>query len=119
MRPVQPERASPAAPGPHLYSLKPCRHVGRSGGAKAPWQSLFEQAQREQCANVVCLKWGTRYGPEWVNRLYGMVARNTTWTVRFVCFTDDPSGIRPEVECRPLPAVSHGAVTGKYWPKLG
>ena len=26
--------------------------------------------------NVVCLKWGTKYGPEYVNRLYRMVARH-------------------------------------------
>jgi hypothetical protein len=66
------------------------------------------------------MKWGTRYGPEWVNRLYGMVERNTTWDIRFVCFTDDATGVRAEVECRPLPKVEFDASRiGKYWPKLG
>ena len=84
------------------------------------WRAAFDAAQASRTANVVCMKWGTRYGPEWVNRLYGMVARNTTWKVRFVCFTDDPQGIRPEVECQPLPEVRFDAVRiGKYWPKLG
>ena len=25
---------------------------------------------------VICMKWGTKYGPEYVNRLYGMVKRH-------------------------------------------
>jgi hypothetical protein len=84
------------------------------------WRRAFDAAQASRTANVVCMKWGTRYGPEWVDRLYGMVVRNTTWKIRFVCFTDDPAGIRPEVECQPLPVVRFDAGRiGKYWPKLG
>jgi hypothetical protein len=83
------------------------------------WQQQFDAAQASRRANVICMKWGDRYGPEWVNRLYGMVARNTTWNVRFVCFTDDATGIRPEVECQPLPEVRFDPKMGKYWPKLG
>lgn len=83
------------------------------------WQDEFQRACAAKVANVVCMKWGTQYGPVWVNRLYGMVARNTSWTVRFVCFTDDAAGIRPEVACRPMPEVSFDPRLGKYWPKLG
>ena len=83
------------------------------------WQSQFHEAQLSRTANVVCMKWGTRYGPEWVNRLAAMVRRNTTWTVRFVCFTDDPTGIHPDVECHPLPPITFDPVLGDYWPKLG
>ena len=25
---------------------------------------------------ILCMKWGTKYGPEYVNRLYGMVRRH-------------------------------------------
>lgn len=83
------------------------------------WQAEFDRAQQSRSANVVCMKWGDRYGPEWVNRLYGMVHRNTSWNVRFVCFTDDPEGVRPEVECQPMPDVRFDSKLGKYWPKLG
>jgi len=38
----------------------------------------------------VCMKWGTLYGPDYVNRLYGMGRRNTTGTFPFVC----PAGRR-------------------------
>ena len=55
------------------------------------------------CQTVLCLKWGNRYGSEYVNRLYSMAIRNTSRPLRIVCFTDDPTGIREEVEVRPMP----------------
>ncbi|MEO0991568.1 MAG: glycosyl transferase [Pseudomonadota bacterium] len=54
---------------------------------------------------VICINWGTKYGPAYINRLYGMVARNITPPFRFVCFTDAVDGIRPEVETKPLPEL--------------
>jgi hypothetical protein len=53
--------------------------------------------------SVLCLKWGDRYGSEYVNRLFSMVSRNTTRPFRLICFTDDPSGIREEVDIRMMP----------------
>ena len=55
--------------------------------------------------NVICMKWGTRYGAEYVNRLAAMVRKYLTLPYRFVCFTDDGTGIDPRVEVRPLPEV--------------
>lgn len=52
---------------------------------------------------VICLKWGERYGPEYVNNLYSMVARNTRRPLRFVCITDDASGLNSEIEIKPMP----------------
>lgn len=66
------------------------------------------------------MKWGTAYGALDVNRLYGMVARNLTGEFQVTCFTDDPSGIRPEVKCYPLPPLGCQIppdVPGK-WPKV-
>ncbi len=54
---------------------------------------------------VLAMKWGPKYGPEYVNMLYGMVARNLTLPFQFVCFTDDATDIRDEVICRPLPEI--------------
>ena len=59
----------------------------------------------EHPVNVLCMKWGTPYGPEYVNRLYGMVARNLRRPFRFVCLTDDETGVRKEVECAPIPEI--------------
>ena len=82
------------------------------------WQDAYAQAQATQRVNVVCMKWGDRYPALFVNRLHAMVKRNTSWDVRFVCFTDDPSGIRPAIECQPLPRFDYDPALGKYWPKL-
>lgn len=53
----------------------------------------------------ICMKWGSLYGPEYVNRLYAMVRAHSTGPIRFVCLTDDRGGIRPEVECHDCPEV--------------
>lgn len=53
----------------------------------------------------ICMKWGTLYGPEYVNRLYAMARYFTTGPIRFVCLTDDRTGLRPEIECHDCPEV--------------
>ena len=67
---------------------------------------------------VVCLKWGTKYGPEYVNNLYNMVKRNCTLDYQFVCFTDDPTGINEEIRTEPIPQIPgiKGAVGWWYKP---
>lgn len=55
--------------------------------------------------NVICIKWGTKYGPDYVNRLYGMVRRNLSAPFRFVCLTDDTRGLAPGIETLPIPEV--------------
>lgn len=52
--------------------------------------------------NVICLKWGTRYPASFTNILYGSVKRNLSRPFRFVCVTDDPNGLHPEIEAVPL-----------------
>ena len=65
--------------------------------------------------NIVCLKWGTKYGPEYVNRLYAGVKRNSTIEFKIWCFTDDPTGIIPEVTTVPLPYADQ---LDSWWNKL-
>lgn len=64
---------------------------------------MQSQADQSRQQTVLCLKWGTRYGSHYVNRLYSMALRNTKRPLRVVCITDDPEGIRPEVVIRPMP----------------
>jgi len=47
---------------------------------------------------VACLKHGTKYGPEYVNRLYNMVKRNLTIPFKFVCLTENSAGLNNEIE---------------------
>ncbi|MEP1207507.1 MAG: hypothetical protein ABJM29_03155 [Rhizobiaceae bacterium] len=68
---------------------------------------------------VVCMKWGTRYPAEFVNRLWSMIQRNTTRPTRLICFTEDATGIHKDVEIAPLPQINipeHVAWTP--WRKL-
>lgn len=68
---------------------------------------------------IICIKWGTKYGADYVNKLYGMVSRNITPPFRFVCFTDNTDGIRPEVESQDLPVIDYPMPVGTtgQWPK--
>jgi hypothetical protein len=69
-------------------------------------------------ANVICMKWGTKFGPEYVNRLHSMVSRHLRMPHRFVCFTDDPTGLDPGVEAKPLPAMDLAPGKERGWRKL-
>jgi len=63
--------------------------------------------------NVVCVKHGTKYGPEYVNKLYNMVQRHLTIDHRFICFTEDSKKINPNIEIRLLP--DRPEITGWWW----
>jgi len=43
--------------------------------------------------SVLCVRFGTKYGPEYVERLRNMVARHITQPYKFICLTDDPTPI--------------------------
>jgi hypothetical protein len=68
---------------------------------------------------VLCMKWGTKYGADYVNRLYGMVRRHLRGEFRFVCLTDRSEGVRAEVQCLPIPdlALPQG-IPERGWKKL-
>ncbi len=46
---------------------------------------------------VACVKWGTKFGPEYVNKLFRGIKRNTTKPFKFYCFTEDSNGLLPEI----------------------
>lgn len=69
--------------------------------------------------NIICMKWGTQYGPEYVNNLYAMVKRHMTRPFTFVCFTDDNNGIHEFIETRPIPEIPLGsAPIWSGWRKI-
>lgn len=54
---------------------------------------------------IVCVKWGTKYSAEYVNKLQASVRRHLQGIEHgFFCFTEDPQGV--EGETRPLPENS-------------
>jgi hypothetical protein len=69
--------------------------------------------------NIICMKWGTLYGPEYVNHLRAGVARHLKRPHRFVCFADDATGLRDDVEFMPLPELGQASGnTDLRWRKL-
>lgn len=60
---------------------------------------------------VICVKWGDKYGPEWVYNLRAMVRRNLTIDHDFVCMTDKPIN---DVTCVPC---ADGLPS--WWSKVG
>lgn len=64
--------------------------------------------------NIICLKWGDKYGPEYVNYLYWGIKRNTNRDYQFHCFTDNAIDLDPGIMCHPLPDLG---LEG-WWNKL-
>lgn len=60
---------------------------------------------------VACVKTGSKYGPEYVNKLASMVRRHTTIPYDFICLTDDKAGLT--VKTLPIPSWPPG-----WWAKL-
>jgi len=61
--------------------------------------------------NFVCIKWGNKYTPEYVNNLYRMVKRNYTKPFTFTCYTDENEGL----ECDTHPIPDDGLLHPDYW----
>ena len=63
--------------------------------------------------NIICLKHGTKYGPEYVNKLKNMVKRHTTLPFNFFCFTENTHGIDSDINTIPLPMNKN--LSGWWW----
>ena len=72
-----------------------------------------------QPATVVCVKYGLKYGADYVNRLSSMVQRWSTIEPDFVCFTEDGNGLNSNVRVISLPEKnSLGHAVHGWWNKL-
>ena len=90
-----------------------------STSATQPASESGATATASRQRHILCMKWGSKYGPEYVNRLYGMVRRNLQGAFRFICLTDDNAGIHSEVECFPIPSLALPAgIPERGWNKL-
>lgn len=56
--------------------------------------SVCNQINEDNGVVVVCIKWGTKYGAEYVNKLYNSVMRHCGGLrLTFACLTENPDGI--------------------------
>lgn len=69
--------------------------------------------------NVICMKWGKKFSPTYVNILAASVKRHLQRPYRFACFTDDATGLHPDIETFPLPPMDLPAhLPERGWRKL-
>ena len=61
---------------------------------------------------ILCLKHGTKYSADYVNKLYNGVKRHCTLDFEMICLTDDPQGINDDIKILRLP----GGISG-WWCK--
>ena len=55
---------------------------------------------------IVCMKWGTAFPAGYVNRLFRGARRHAPPGTRFVCFTDDATGLDAGIEPRAIPPIA-------------
>jgi hypothetical protein len=66
--------------------------------------------------NVICLKWGTKFEPEYVNNLFAAINRHSTVPIKLHCFTDSDVGLNKDgIEIHPLP---YDTGLEGWWNKL-
>ena len=64
--------------------------------------------------NILCVKWGTKYSSEYVNKLYNMVLKNCNGQpFDFYCYTDNPSDLKSNIK-----TVNINSDLKDWWPKL-
>jgi hypothetical protein len=63
--------------------------------------------------NIICVKQGTKYSADYVNKLYNMVKRNVAIPFDFFCYTDDPTDIDANINIVKIESDLIG-----WWPKL-
>jgi tetratricopeptide (TPR) repeat protein len=56
-----------------------------------------EEGLKSETINIISMKWGTKYGPEYVNKLYRGFKKNTNRPFNFILFTDNTEGLLPEI----------------------
>ena len=68
-----------------------------SDGILMNTEDFLAKSNPEIKYNFFTFKWGDKYGPEYVNRLYASLVEHCDVPFAFTCVTDNSAGIRPEV----------------------
>lgn len=78
------------------FNVEPC------ASSQQPMSALHPHSPQQVTA--VCVKWGDKYGPEYVNNLHRAIRRHDTPAriSKLICFTDDSTGIARDVKCLPF-----------------
>lgn len=77
-------------------------------------EDFLVKLDRQKKLNFFTFKWGDKYGPEYVNRLYGSIRRYCSTPFNFTCITDNPTGILPEIGL-----LDYNQIGPESWRKYG
>ena len=66
---------------------------------------------------IICLKHGTKYGPDYVNILHSMIKRFCTVEHEFICFTEDKAGLVNDIKVVELP-TAYPKISGWWYKPL-
>lgn len=90
--------------------------LDKSKYTKEEYKKLKRQRKQSKIAsagyNIVCVKHGSKYPAQYVNTLYNMCKRHCTYDFTFVCLTDDPTNLNPNITTVELPPGIQG-----WWAK--
>ena len=64
---------------------------------------------------ILCLKHGTKYSAEYVNKLYNMTTRHSSVPFKFACITENADGLDPNITVIPIPKYSVSGWWYKPW----
>ena len=65
--------------------------------------------------NIYTVKWGFKYGPEYVNSIFEQCKKHITSEFQFYCLTEHAGDLDPEINVIPLPEDNYYE---KWWNKL-
>ena len=98
--------------------------IDKSKYTKEEWRALKEQRRLEKHGTtaktvfdpnndysqiyILCLKHGTKYSSEYVNRLYNMCKRWCSLDFKFVCLTDNADQLNSDIMVLPIPSGLSG-----------
>ena len=98
--------------------------IDKSKYTKEEWRALKEQRRLEKHGTtaktvfdpnndysqiyILCLKHGTKYSSEYVNRLYNMCKRWCSLDFKFVCLTDNADQLNSDIIVLPIPSGLSG-----------
>ena len=91
-------------------ALKEAKRQAKLGNTDTSY--TFDRNDDYSQVYILCLKHGTKYSSEYVNRLYNMCKRWCSLDFKFVCLTDNAEQLNSDIMILPIP----GGLSG-WWCK--
>lgn len=95
-------------------TLNPMRAIPAIRQINANTQKKQGKDLTDLVFTFVCMKWGDKYGADYVNKLYNGVKRNFTKEFEFYCITEKPDELDESIKTLPLDCSFKGWMKKAY-----